>query len=259
MEKKTNITELDGLESLQVRNQKSDFPEHYHDTFCISLIQSGMEAIKMHGNIIYTETGHISINNPLEIHANPLIKESPDNSFTTLYLSPDLVNSILNKKRVVFEHQQVVNKDCEAMFLKILKNIELDNISDLEKNLNILLKGFNQQADSKQHDKTYTNRKWDELITYIDNHLEQKISLDFLAKFMNMNKFNFAKEFRMIHGLSPINYVLMKKVFRAKSLITPASSLTHIAYQFDFTDQAHFSKHFKRFVGVSPREYQRQI
>jgi len=259
MKKINNITELDGVESIQVRNQKSDFPEHYHDTFCISLIQSGVEAIKMGDHIIYTESGGISINNPFEIHANPLIKESSGNSFTTLYLAPDLVDFILSKKGVNFKHQQLMNSVYEVLFLEIITNIKLKNIADLEKNLSMLLKGFKQQPKSILNDKIHSNKEWAELMIFIDNHLEQKISLDFLAKFMSMDKFNFAKGFRSRYGLSPINYVLMKKIFLAKSQITPMSSLSQLAYQFDFTDQAHFSRHFKRFIGVSPRAYQRQI
>ena len=64
---------LDNLEMLSVENQKSDFPEHFHETFCISFVEKGMEAIKMQDATIYSEAGSITINNPYEIHANPIV------------------------------------------------------------------------------------------------------------------------------------------------------------------------------------------
>ena len=193
MEIRNRIAELDGMESLQVKNQKSSFPEHYHDTFCISLIQEGIEAIKMGDRIIYTERGHISINNPFEVHANPLIKESPNNSFTTLYLSPDLVDFVLGKKGVHFKYQQSINHDSGILFSEVIANLEEGNIADLDKKLGKLLNGFSQLPKSSFDKKALVNRKWSDLLIFIDNHLEQKISLDFLARFMSMDKFNFAK------------------------------------------------------------------
>jgi len=74
-----------------------------------------------------------------------------------------------------------------------------------------------------------------------------------------MDKFNFAKAFRAKYGMSPINYVIMKKVFKTKALITENTNLSQLAYQFEFADQAHFSKQFKRYIGVSPREYKKQL
>ena len=51
----------------------------------------------------------------------------------------------------------------------------------------------------------------------------------------------------------------MKKAFSSKKLINPSTELTKIAYQYNFTDLAHFSKTFKRYVGISPKNYQKNI
>jgi AraC-like DNA-binding protein len=51
----------------------------------------------------------------------------------------------------------------------------------------------------------------------------------------------------------------MKKIFYAKTLIKKDSILTEIAYELDFTDQSHFNKQFKRFVGISPSTFQANL
>ena len=59
--------------------------------------------------------------------------------------------------------------------------------------------------------------------------------------------------------MSPINYVLMKKVFAAKKQISADTELIGIAYDFSFADQAHFSKTFKKFIGISPNSYKKML
>jgi len=63
----------------------------------------------------------------------------------------------------------------------------------------------------------------------------------------------------MLTGMTPMNYVLMRKIFSSKALIKSNLELTEIAYQYNFTDIAHFSKTFKRFIGISPKKYQESV
>lgn len=253
------LTILDNIEVLKVEQQRTDFPEHYHDTFCISLIEQGLEAIKMGDATILSEKGTISITNPLEIHANPIPDKSIVNSFTTIYISPDIASFFLQKKEVIFSHQQLSKPQSIKHFQKIVKAISNIDIKEIEQYLNLLLRDFETKPIQSLDDMKQADRKWRELMLFIDSNLENKVTLDLLAKFMNMNKFNFAKEFRAKNGLSPINYVMMKKIFKAKDLISKTTKLTQLAYRFEFSDQAHFSKQFKRFVGISPRAYKAQL
>jgi AraC-like DNA-binding protein len=259
MEYRSGLKELDGIEILSIKNQQVGFPEHYHDTFCISLIEDGVEAIKMGDNTIFSEQGHITINNPYEIHANPVIDKQLTNSFTTVYLSPDLVDHFLNQKQVHFSHQQAIDTVTNTDFKYMVKAIKNQDSQNIEASLKSFLSKLTVDSKSGLEDLKYSNRKWSELIVLIENKLEEKITLDFLAKFMDMNKFNFAKAFRSRYGLSPINYVIMKKIFKSKELISRSTNLTQLAYQFDFADQAHFSKQFKRFIGMPPRAYKNQL
>lgn len=59
--------------------------------------------------------------------------------------------------------------------------------------------------------------------------------------------------------MTPMNYVLMKKVFSSKKDIHSNSELTEVAYRYNFTDMAHYSKTFKRFIGISPKKYRESI
>lgn len=259
MEKRIRRLDLDGIEMISIINQQMDFPEHYHDKFCISLIEDGLETIKMADNMLFSEKGQISISNPYEVHANPRIDEDIKISFTTLYVSQDVVDYFIEGKNVKFSHQQLLNPKEAKGFYATIQAIKNQETSLLEPRFKALFKTFETVSELELDERKLTNRKWTELLVMIENNLEKKISLAFLAKFMNMDKFYFAKEFRSKFGLSPINYVLMKKIFKTKKLISEHTNLSQLAYQFDFSDQAHFSKHFKRFVGLSPQAYKKQL
>ena len=88
---------------------------------------------------------------------------------------------------------------------------------------------------------------------------EDKFELNELSKIANINKFGFAKKFKTFTGMTPMNYILMRKIFSSKKAISSNSELTEIAYQYNFTDIAHFSKTFKRFIGISPKQYKKSI
>lgn len=259
METRNKITELDSIEVLKVVNQKVAFPKHYHETYCITLIESGLEAIQAEGATIISEKGIITITNPCEVHANPIVDKDMVNSFTTIYLSPDIVEYYLGKKDLIFSHQQFLNIESIRSFRETVKTIKQANIEKMESNLGSLVHSFKREEKSITENTKYSNRQWKELMLLIENSLRNKITLDFLSRFINMNKYNFAKEFRLKFGLSPINYIIMRRIFKAKQLIVKSTNLTQLAYEFSFSDQAHFSKQFKRFVGMSPIAYKNQL
>ena len=65
------------IEYISIENQTTEFPKHFHETFCISLIYKGIEQIDFENQSLFSEAGSISITNPYEVHSNPLI-DIPD-------------------------------------------------------------------------------------------------------------------------------------------------------------------------------------
>jgi len=84
------INAFDNLEMLSMKEQQHDFPEHYHETYCISFLESGCEQIKTNEKTTIGTPGAITISNPYEIHSNPLIDSEINLSFKTIYLLTQL-------------------------------------------------------------------------------------------------------------------------------------------------------------------------
>jgi AraC family transcriptional regulator len=86
-------------------------------------------------------------------------------------------------------------------------------------------------------------------------HLD--IGLVDLANLVHLSAYHFGRLFKQTIGLSPYQFILQMKIEYAKKLIMEnAGPLGEIAYQLNFSDQAHFSNAFRKATGISPREYQ---
>jgi AraC family transcriptional regulator len=98
------------------------------------------------------------------------------------------------------------------------------------------------------------------VLAYIDEHIGEAISLADLAQTANLSRMYFAARFRAATGLRPHDYILRRRVDRAKELLVQGdASLVQIALDVGFQTQAHFTTVFKRFVGTTPGRWRAAI
>ncbi|MEJ7810674.1 MAG: helix-turn-helix transcriptional regulator [Gemmatimonadaceae bacterium] len=65
--------------------------------------------------------------------------------------------------------------------------------------------------------------------------------------------------FRRTYGASPSEYLLRRRVERARHLLARGRRpIANIALELGFHDASHFARHFRRFAGVSPGEFRRR-
>jgi AraC family transcriptional regulator len=94
--------------------------------------------------------------------------------------------------------------------------------------------------------------------THIETNLDAAITTKDLAVLARLSSFHFCRAFRDSFGESPHGYVTRRRVERAQGLmLTTNASLGRIAADCGFTDQAHLSNLFRRFVGESPGVWRR--
>jgi AraC family transcriptional regulator len=91
---------------------------------------------------------------------------------------------------------------------------------------------------------------------YIDRNLRNRLTLAEIAAEVDLNPHYFARVFKKGVGQSPHQYILEKRVERAKVLLkTTELSLVEIASQVGIATQSHFTTVFHRVTGVTPREF----
>jgi AraC-like DNA-binding protein len=83
------------------------------------------------------------------------------------------------------------------------------------------------------------------------------LGLDALAKAVGLTRFQALRVFKRKYGMPPHAYQLTVRTGLAAPLLQRGASVTHVAHELGFTDQSHFTRHFKRIWGVTPGYFAR--
>jgi AraC family transcriptional regulator len=95
---------------------------------------------------------------------------------------------------------------------------------------------------------------------YIQDNLDQPLSLDDLAKVASVSPNYFISLFQQSTGMTPHKYVLQQRVEYAKELLTCSKlPLVEVAHKCGFRDQCQFTITFRRHMGVTPGQYKREL
>lgn len=109
------------------------------------------------------------------------------------------------------------------------------------------------------HDQLYSIRH---VLSYIDGHFDEKITLQELSALAGLTPTYFSTLFKQAVGISLWNYISSKRIDKAVRLITSEETkqnMLDIAGECGFHNSANFNKTFKKFTGMTPREYQKNM
>jgi len=89
---------------------------------------------------------------------------------------------------------------------------------------------------------------------YINEFLDQNLTLANLAQVAQLSPTYFATLFKQSTGVSPHQFVIQRRIEQAKQLLRQGElTLSEIALQVGFAHQSYLNYHFKRIMGVTPK------
>src|ERR1700733_1959426 len=93
---------------------------------------------------------------------------------------------------------------------------------------------------------------------YIDSHMARPVLIADLCALVHRSEAHFSRSFKRTFGESPHSFLVRRRVeLAAQYMLTTDASLSDIALQCGFTDQAHLSKHFRQAAGQTPAAWRR--
>jgi len=96
------------------------------------------------------------------------------------------------------------------------------------------------------------------LTSHVETNIDKPIRSSELATVVRLNPAYFCRVFRESFGEPPLQYISRRRVERAQELMRSTdTSLSQIAFDCGFSDQAHFSRLFRRLAGDTPRAWRR--
>jgi AraC-like DNA-binding protein len=97
-------------------------------------------------------------------------------------------------------------------------------------------------------------------LVYVEENLHGKISQAEVAERCGISSCQFSRVFKQGHGITFQEYVLRRRMGQAIRLLqNPSASITDICYTVGFNDQSHFTRIFRRYIGVSPSAYRKNL
>ncbi|AFY53702.1 DNA-binding domain-containing protein, AraC-type [Rivularia sp. PCC 7116] len=129
-----------------------------------------------------------------------------------------------------------------ALILHLLENYSTTRINSVE-----LISGKLPQYKLQQ------------IIDYIQAYLDTDLSLNKLAASVQMSPHYFSRLFKETTGFTPHKYVIRCRIERAQELLKQGKlSIAEIANSVGFVDQSHLNRHFKRLLGITPKDFSQQ-
>ena len=120
----------------------------------------------------------------------------------------------------------------------------------------LLQKYGKRRAEEVELSARFTSRQYQRVLAFVQDRLDQTISVDQLASEAGMSPSHFARVFKETLGSTPMQYVMAFRIEQAMKMMEDQSrQLGDIALDCGFSDQAHFTRSFKQVVGQTPRAF----
>lgn len=97
-------------------------------------------------------------------------------------------------------------------------------------------------------------RKLTHIIEYINDHLGDQLTLQYIADIVGMTPSYFITLFKQSTGLAPHQYITMRRLETAKAMLKQTRKpISEIAMQTGFADQSHLTRLMRQHTGLTPR------
>ncbi len=108
--------------------------------------------------------------------------------------------------------------------------------------------------------KTLLSKEIKDTLDYINNNINEDLSLDYLANRVYLSNYYLSRLFKKEVGVTISSYIIHKKMENAKKLLLETDkNILEISTFLNFKEQTYFCKVFKTHVGVSPTEFRKKI
>lgn len=246
-----------GIERIEANFHGNAFEPHRHDTYALGLTLQGVQAFRYRGIVRYSQPGNIIVLHPDEVHDGGAGTEE-GLRYRMMYLPPEMLIEALGERRrgLPFVPSPVIaDRAFAANLSEVMQDLdgEIDGLQ-IDGVLTGIADALVRHADNPG---TASSRKYDHAAIrracdYLQAHSDQQIGSGELEDVSGLDRFSLARQFRASLGTSPHRYLVMRRLEKARGMIGSGRSLVDIALETGFSDQAHFTRHFKRTHGMTP-------
>ncbi|MBR3942871.1 MAG: AraC family transcriptional regulator [Clostridia bacterium] len=256
---------------------KRDFREHHHTECELSIIRKGSGNYLISGKEYPFRAGDVFIFGSNEPHCIMEITSEEDFDMLTVKLEPKalwsdasgsatvLLKLFFNRppntsNRIEFEKPVLLFiEEClvemEKELLCRAVGFELQVHMLLYRALLCLLRAYGYSGEEHPH-AIQTAKQLSLAMDYIEKNLQTDLTLEEIASVATMSKAYFSTVFKKYNGISPWDYITIKRVELAITLLkTTSYKKLEIAEECGFQSSANFYKAFRKVTGKTPKDF----
>ncbi len=246
---------------------------HTHDFFEMYLLVFGKIMYKTCGIDFFLRPGDILFLNKGQRHCPVLLEPSIPYQRITLHVSPDTLKELSTKEVdlaecftqenfVVYHYPQEVQNNIRLILGKLFSIAASSRFGYKLLGRACLTELF-VEINQYNHDHSIYSfneeTKDIQLVAlvkqYIQEHLEEDITINAMADYFYMSEYHFMRVFKRCSGVSAYQFILALRLDAANSLIQQGVSFNKASQQCGFGDYCNFYRAFQRKHGTSPYKF----
>lgn len=252
-----------GADLLRGRFEGFSYDTHTHDTACFALITEGAIRIRMREGEFTARKGDLYAINADELHAGWPV-DPAGWSQRTIYVDLDLLRGKIsdNEKGRSTSIRGPIIRDRELadafMALHALSETGGPRLARDERYLRFTKRLFDRHINDapNEHAVGRESRAVRLARDYLDSHLDERVSLHDIADATDLSPYRLYRAFEAEIGMTPHAYQRQARIRLALQLLRKGEELAVTAMLAGFADQAHFTRHFRSRMGITPGAYQ---
>lgn len=257
-----------GLEMLQARYYRQRFSRHVHDTFCVGVIEEGAQRFYRSGGEHVAPQGDIILVNADDVHTGCSARENGW-AYRAIYPHPDLFRAISHdlhqsEGTVPWFPDAVLHDPGLAQQLQMAFRLLAQPGNTLLKetllfsSLSWLMLRYSKTRRTPRP-LPFSEQRVLQTKMLLDDTPEQEWSLTTLAAMAELSPWHYLRQFKALVGIPPHAYQVQARLRKAKTLMLHGHTLAAVSSQCGFSDQSHFTRHFKNAFGATPGSFIQRI
>ncbi len=261
------LPEANGITAVEGTNIRNNFPRHTHSCYIFLRVDRGERTVSINGSDIICRAGEMLFINPRTPHrCISASKPRPQtHSYRAICAAPDYIRRTAEQisdraeRLPNFIATPLSNKRLDKCFQQFFALINIRGTT-LEKQsaLNNFLSGAllkNSGAPPLPAEIGTQNQSMVRVHSYIMKNYRSNITLSDLSGIGCISPYHLQRLFLESYGSSPHEFMIKLRIQKALELLKGGLSSAETAFETGFADQSHFSRHFKKNIGVSPGRY----